>query len=58
MSRRPARFTQSDVARALKGAEQAGVKMAVEISPDGTIRLVPEPEWIARQVARIGNRVF
>lgn len=38
MSRRPARFTQADVRRALKAA---GSERAVEILPDGAIRLVP-----------------
>lgn len=41
MSRRPARVTQADIARALRAADQTGMKMAVEIDPDGTIRLVP-----------------
>lgn len=41
MGRRPARFRQSDVARALRAAKQAGVNMAVEISTDGVIRIVP-----------------
>ena len=41
MSRRPARFTQADIHRALKAAEQAGAQMTLEILPDGTIRLNP-----------------
>jgi hypothetical protein len=41
MSRRPARFTQADVHRAVKAVMRAGVNMAVEIAPDGTIRIVP-----------------
>lgn len=41
MSRRPAKFTQAALTRALKAAEAAGVKMAVEICQDGTARLVP-----------------
>jgi hypothetical protein len=41
MSRKPARFTQSDIYRALKAVQQSGLNMAVEISPDGTIRLLP-----------------
>jgi hypothetical protein len=41
MSRRPARFTQADIARAIKAVEKTGAKMAVEIAPDGTIRIVP-----------------
>lgn len=41
MSRRPARFTQSDLTKAIKAVEQAGANMAVEISRDGTMRIVP-----------------
>lgn len=41
MSRRPARFTEADIRRALKAAERFDVPMAVEIKPDGTIRIVP-----------------
>lgn len=39
MTRRPARFTQADLDRALKAAERAGPDVAVDILPDGTIRL-------------------
>jgi hypothetical protein len=39
MSRRPARFTEADVHRALKAAERAGPDWRVEVLPDGTIRL-------------------
>jgi hypothetical protein len=41
MSRRPARFTQADVNRAIRAAERAGISMAVEILPNGIIRLSP-----------------
>lgn len=41
MSRRPARVTQADVARALRAVEQCGSDRVVEIAPDGTIRIVP-----------------
>jgi hypothetical protein len=42
MSRRAATFTQANVARALRAAEQvAPGQMAVEIAPDGTIRIRP-----------------
>jgi hypothetical protein len=41
LSRRPSRFTQSDIARALRAAVQVGAHVAIEIMPDGTIRLVP-----------------
>ncbi len=36
MSRRPATFTQADVARAIRAAKQAGAEF-VEVRPDGTI---------------------
>lgn len=45
MSRRAARFTQADIARAIRAVQQTGAGMAVEISPDGTIRIVPIPEY-------------
>lgn len=42
MPRRPAKFTEADVARALKAATRAGVQIAlVRIMPDGSILLVP-----------------
>lgn len=41
MSRAPARFTQAEVHRAIKAVEQSGARMAVEIAPDGTIRIIP-----------------
>lgn len=44
MSRRPARATQADIRRAVAAARQAGGQMVVEITPDGTIRLVPTQE--------------
>lgn len=37
----PARFTQADITRALKGAAAAGLTVAVEITLDGAIRLIP-----------------
>lgn len=43
MSRTPARFTQSDVARALRAVAQTGrTDLAVEIGKDGVIRIVPD----------------
>ena len=41
MSRRPAAITQADVARALRAIEQVRYPGFVEITPDGTIRIVP-----------------
>ncbi len=40
---RPARFTVADLRRALRAAEQAGPDYAVEVAPDGTIRIVRTP---------------
>lgn len=39
MSRRPARFTEADARRASRAAKAEG--MAVDILPNGVIRLVP-----------------
>lgn len=41
MANRTARNTQAEIARALRAVQQVGIPMAVEIAPDGTIRLVP-----------------
>ena len=41
MPRSPARFTQADVARAIRAVEQAGGNMEVILEPDGRIRIVP-----------------
>lgn len=38
---KPARVTQSDMARAVRAAHSAPVPCVVEIAPDGTIRIVP-----------------
>ena len=42
MSRRPARFTQADINRALRAIAQAGVAATIEIRQDGAIRITPE----------------
>lgn len=41
MPRTSARVTQADIARAIRAAQQVGAPMAVDILPDGTIRLMP-----------------
>lgn len=41
MSRKPAKVTQAEIARALRAIAQTGAAMCIEIAPDGTIRLVP-----------------
>lgn len=52
MSRRPARFTEADMRRALKVAEKSPTPMAVEILPDGTIRFAPINPGSALPVVR------
>lgn len=49
MSRTAARFTQADLARAVRAAKSVGDDMAVDLRPDGTIRifrLVETPEKV------------
>lgn len=41
MPRTAAKVTQADIARVLRAVSQSGMKMRVEISPDGAIRLEP-----------------
>ncbi len=41
MGRGPASVSQADIARALRAIKQADVQMAVEITSDGAIRLIP-----------------
>ena len=40
---RPARFTTADLVRATKAAEKVGPDWAVEVDPDGTIRILRKP---------------
>lgn len=48
MGRRPARFTEADVQRALKAAQKVKLPIAaVRIQPDGTILIIPgQPESV------------
>lgn len=51
MSRRAAKTTQADIARALRAAEKVlPGKMTVEIAPDGTIKIVPRPYYGSQSV--------
>lgn len=58
MSRRPARCTQADIKRAIAAAEQSGKPMAVDILPDGTIRLTPIRPQEARNVPAEEEKVI
>lgn len=60
MSRRPARFTQADIHRAIKAVKQSGERLSVQIDLDGTIRIT-YPEDGAGESDRFGRpplRVF
>jgi hypothetical protein len=48
MSRRPARFTQADLSRAIRAIAQAEANMMVEVLPDGTMRILPAPAQAIR----------
>jgi hypothetical protein len=41
MPRTPATVRQADISRALRATMQVNIKMAVEILPNGSIRLIP-----------------
>lgn len=41
MPRTPAKITQADIARVLRAVAASGMKMSLEVRPDGTIRLEP-----------------
>lgn len=66
MTRAATRFTQADIARAVKGAKAGGLAVgSVEILADGTIRLVPADQikqdapldrWIAAKGGRSAHR--
>ena len=57
MPRTAAKFTQADVARAIRAVQQTGSDMAVELRPDGVIRIFrttetakPEPVEAEREI--------
>jgi hypothetical protein len=41
MSRRPARFTQAEIARAIAAVKQSGETFVIEVTLEGAIRLFP-----------------
>ena len=50
MSRTPAKYTQADIARALRAAAQCDLRVEVVLEPDGRIRIVPADLPTSRQV--------
>lgn len=44
MSRTPARITQADIARAVRAVAQCGVSATIEVSRDGTLRVIVNDE--------------
>jgi hypothetical protein len=44
MPRRPATFTQADVARVLRAVRDAGVRARVHLNRDGSIDVLPAEE--------------
>lgn len=50
MTRRPAHFTQSDIARVLRAVDNRGGPARIDVKPDGTISIIiglPEAEATA-----------
>ena len=52
MPRTAAKVTQADIARVLRAVSQSGMRMRVEIAPDGAIRLEPVDAKEVRAVDR------
>ena len=44
MGRTAARITQADIARAVRAVAQCGVSATIEVSKDGTLRLIVNDE--------------
>lgn len=44
MPRTAAKVTQADIARALRAIADSGQDLALEVDPDGTMRILPTPE--------------
>lgn len=52
------KFKQSDVARAIRAVMQTGAPLGVEITPDGTIRLVPAPNVVSVKKSKKPQTLF
>lgn len=49
---RAVRFTEADIARVLRAAIKTGARVLVEVTPDGTIKIQPNPPDQHRQLAK------
>lgn len=56
MSRRPARFTQAEIARVFKAMKQTGTDMAVELTPEGNIRIARSSALPKPAIESVENR--
>lgn len=54
MPRTAAKVTQADIARVLRAVSQSGLKMSLEVRPDGTMRLDPVD---AAEATRVDRRI-
>lgn len=52
MPRTAAKVSQADIARVLRAVAQSGMRMSLEVKPDGTIRLDPADGTSKRPVDR------
>jgi hypothetical protein len=53
MSRRPARFTEADIGRAMRAVEKNGGRFEIRVEPDGAIRIVPIDGQKAPSTAKV-----
>jgi hypothetical protein len=57
MSRGRARFTQADVARAIRAAQRTGAGEVI-IEPDGSIRIVVTPSTAAKRSSETEDEIL
>lgn len=57
-NRRASKFKQSDIQRALAAVAKSGANVVVEVTPDGTIRLVPAVATMPAEKAPDNRRIM
>ena len=55
MSRTPAKFTQADIARALRAAAQCDLCVEIVLEPDGRIRIIPSDADTVKKVDTVDD---